>query len=890
MKVGLFPKPVQDMPPFYTAIVGNPDSYRQAAAADIGVITNLMSQSVEQLSENIALYRRTRQEHGLDPAAGRVVVLLHTYLGADTEQARAQAYDPFCAYLRSSLSLFGQVTNSLGFTIDLEDTPPEDVEYLLQRAYERYCADRALIGNPADSADIVRRLVEVGADEIACFVDFGLSLENVSAGLPYIGELRRMFGTDSDSDSSTLDSAPMTSAQQRIWFLDHAFPDRPTYTESLVVRLDGPLNVDALRQALQTVVDRHAGLRSVFREVDGQPRQVILPPRPVALPVRDATGGTVTDVAAELALEETRHTFDLATGPLFEPRLVRLADDQHLLVLRAHHLVLDTISAEIITREVSAGYRAAIEGVPVDLPVPGDPLAPGETESEEQVGEDLAYWREVLGSQPPQLALPTDRPRPVESSGRGGATSIRLGTALTERLREFSRANRATCFQTLLAGFAIVLRRLSGQSDLVLGTPVAHRPEGTQDTVGFFVNTLPLRIQVADDGGFADLVRTARAVVLDAQDHQATPFADMVRTLGGDSDRGRNPIFDVSIEFDNAASFEFDLPDVQATLLDAAVDRAPFDLAMFLTNLDDDVHCQLNFAVDLFDPATASRILDQFRLVLDAAIGQPDHPVGSLPAIADSEAALLAEWQDGGPAPETAGVLHAELAAQSHVVDRAGQPELAGARRPSRRSGRRIGRRGGEGGRRGGRAPAPQRGCSRRHARRVARRRGVPPVGPGPAAGPPDRDALDRERGGRWSPGPRCRARFPWRCPRSRWICSNPDPRSPCRLRRCRRSRSRTCCSPPGRPECPRVASSAIARSPTRSRGTPGTSASPPRTGSRWFSSPGFDPSGLEVWPALRTGARSVCRARRAALRPGRPAGLADRERHHRGHAAHANV
>ncbi|MFF1799422.1 MupA/Atu3671 family FMN-dependent luciferase-like monooxygenase, partial [Kitasatospora sp. NPDC058263] len=165
IEVHLHPRPLQELPPMYTAIVGNPDSFREAARHDLGVITNLMTQSVEELAANVALYRRTRAEHGLDPEAGRVVVLVHSYLGADLATAREQAYRPFCGYLRSSLSLFGQVANSLGLTLDYENTPEEDLEFVLERAYERYCASRALIGTPESARTDLDSLRPAGADE-----------------------------------------------------------------------------------------------------------------------------------------------------------------------------------------------------------------------------------------------------------------------------------------------------------------------------------------------------------------------------------------------------------------------------------------------------------------------------------------------------------------------------------------------------------------------------------------------------------------------------------------------------------------------------------------------------------------------------------------------------
>jgi natural product biosynthesis luciferase-like monooxygenase protein len=229
------PRPVQDMPPMYVAVVGNPDSYRRAAAEDLGVVTNLMSQSVEDLAANVALYRRTRAEHGLDPGAGRVVVLVHTYLGDDLDRVRQEAFAPFCAYLRSSLSLFDQVTNSLGVHIDLAATPEDDVRFLLGQAYRRYCESRALIGTVDSCAGIVGDLVAAGADEIACFVDFGVDKDRVLDALPALDTLRAAFLPEplrTRPPGPVPPSArPLTAAERRIWFLDRLYPDQRIYHE-----------------------------------------------------------------------------------------------------------------------------------------------------------------------------------------------------------------------------------------------------------------------------------------------------------------------------------------------------------------------------------------------------------------------------------------------------------------------------------------------------------------------------------------------------------------------------------------------------------------------------------------------------------------------------------
>ena len=648
VEIRLYPKPVQPEPEFYTAIVGNPESYERAARGGFGVITNLMSQSVEKLADNIALYRRTRAEAGLDPDAGRVVVLLHTYLGDDTERVRAEAFGPFCDYLRSSLALFGQVTNSLGFSIDLEHTDPEDLRYLLSRAYERYCADRALIGTPDDVAPIVRRLAGLGVDEVACFVDFGLPPARITAGLPRIDALRAVFAGTAPAD---VRAASLT--EQQIWFVEQTLPGLPTHTESLVVALEGDLDTEALRKALTAVTARHDGLRSTFHQLGGELKRIVAAPAEVALPVHEDPGAPVEEAARRVMERESTTPFDLARGPLFEPYLVRLDADRHLLVLRMHHLVIDTVSAVILTEEISASYRAAATGADVTLPV-ADPLPAPQPVSPQA----LAYWTDLLAGAPRELDLPYDHPRPQEPSGRAASVGFELDAGLTAALRAVARQHRVTPFMALLAGWAVTLRVLSGQTDLVMGTPFAHRPEGAERAVGFFVHTLPLRIAVDDDTSFAELLKVVRGQVLGAQEHREVPFPEIVRALGGNPEPLRNPLFDTVVEYDNEAAFELDLPGVRSSLVDVAVDRAPLDLALFLTNLGDTVRCRLNHALDLVEGPTARRVLDTYRQVIAAAVADPGRPLRGLDVLTPEAAGLVDTWSDGGPPPRDTVLLH----------------------------------------------------------------------------------------------------------------------------------------------------------------------------------------------------------------------------------------
>ncbi|MFF3767605.1 MupA/Atu3671 family FMN-dependent luciferase-like monooxygenase [Streptomyces sp. NPDC001922] len=739
--IRIFPAPVQGTPPMFTAVVGNPDSYRLAARHDLGIVTNLMAQSVEQLAENIALYRRTRAEHSLDPDAGRVAVLLHTYLHPDHTTARTEAYGPLSRYMRSSLSLFGGFSNSLGHRVDLASLSEDDLDTLFRRAYDRYCDQRALIGTAETAAPVVTAVRAAGADEIASLIDFGVAPDALYSGLAELNTLRRTVqqrerteqrpdrpeaaareqavtggpwptrpaprpgsgtspqsGTDAESapepsadtepvpkpgadrdpvpvphagtaerpgtrtapqpaadaaaraDRPHEDDAPLSSGQQRIWFLERMLPGRTAYNEVAAIDLAGPLDLDALRSALDRLVARHASLRTVFRETGGEPRQIVSPPVPADFEVLDRRGDEAA-VRTVLTAESARR-FDLAQGPLFVARLVATADDHHVLVLSMHHIVVDAASATVLARDLSAFYRAATTGTSDGLPAltrryTDHVRARLAEQDTPDVRADLAYWTKTLGGTLPETQLPTRGPRPGMMTSNGRAVFRTLDAGLSERLRALGRTHRSTLFMVLLAGYGAMLNRVTGQRDIIIGSPVSDRPRGTEDLVGFFVNTLALRLDLSGDPDFGTLLRRVRGVALDAYDHAAVPFEDVVRALGPSRGTDRTPVFQVMAEFESEEPFRFDLPGVRATALEAGPDKALTDLTVYFTDRAEGIRCHIEYNTDLFDAAAVDGFFDCFHGVLTAAVDAPDTPLSRLTAASGPRPVPTADVDDG---------------------------------------------------------------------------------------------------------------------------------------------------------------------------------------------------------------------------------------------------
>ncbi|MER8224320.1 MupA/Atu3671 family FMN-dependent luciferase-like monooxygenase [Streptomyces sp. NPDC094143] len=679
-EVKLFPRPVQDAPPLYTAVVGNPASFELAARHDLGIVTNLMTQTVQQLGDNIARYRRTRARHGLDPDAGRVAVLLHTYLAGDHDTARTEAYEPLSRYMRASLSVFSGVTNSLGHSIDLAALSEDDLEAVFRRAYGRYCDQRALIGTADSVRPVVDAVTAAGADEIVALVDFGVDADRLREGLPRLDALRRHYdrrhhGPGDTPGSpprapaparSTSGDAPLTPGQERIWFLERLLPGRTAYNEIKAIRLAGPLDVPALRAALRGLVARHESLRTVFEDRAGKPRQVVRATAEPDFEVVDATHAPEDTLRDVLAAESGRR-FDLANGPLFVTRLVRTAEAEHVLVLSLHHIVIDAASATVLARDLSALYRAERDGTPPGLPALTWSYADHARElaasaHSPETEQELAYWRRTLGGELPVLALPADRPRPAVMTSHGRAVFHTLDPELSDRLREMSRARRSTLFMTLLAGYAAMLHRVTGQTDLVVGTPFSDRPERAEHLLGFFVNTLALRLDLSGDPAFATLLDRVRTVALDAYDHARVPFEQVVRELAPDRAVDRTPVFQAFAEFQRAEPFRFDLPGIEATPLDAGPDKSLTELTVYFTDQPDGIRCHLEYNTDLFDRRTVDRFFATFRDLLAAAADTPEAPLSRLApdpvATAAESDPVPPSWRHGPVRPVADSTVH----------------------------------------------------------------------------------------------------------------------------------------------------------------------------------------------------------------------------------------
>ena len=461
---------------------------------------------------------------------------------------------------------------------------------------------------------------------------------------------------------------PLSFAQERLWLIHRMDPGSAAYNVPLFSRIDGPLDVEALRLALETVVHRHEALRTVFREEGGEPVQHVLPRSTFPLPLVDLSEDADREARGlRLAEDEARRPFDLERGPLLRATLVRLDGGSHLLLAAMHHVAGDGWSAGILTRELGACYAAFAAGEAPrlrDLPVQYADYAAWQRAAldADALAPDLAFWREHLAAAEP-LALPVDRARPASVRRRGERVHTAIGEETLRAARRFAGEVGATPYMVVLAGFKALLARTAGQDDVVVGTPVAGRERAeTEGLVGFFVNTLALRTRVAQDEGFRALVARVRGTSLAGHAHQQAPYQRVAAELQAGRE---SALFRVMLAYDTVPEAGLRLPGVEVRGVQGERGAAKFDLMLQLEEGPAGIGGWWEYDADLFDRSTVEALAARFVRLLEAALAAPDLAVGDLSLVSAAERAVLLAAGTGAAAAASAVTVHALCSAQA---------------------------------------------------------------------------------------------------------------------------------------------------------------------------------------------------------------------------------
>ena len=468
---------------------------------------------------------------------------------------------------------------------------------------------------------------------------------------------------------------PLSFAQQRLWFIDQLQPGSSTYNMPYVLRLEGALDEAALQRAFAELVRRHHALRTTFGSEAGQPVQRIAPTASLPLSLVDLSSlppEQRQDEAHRLASHAVMRPFDLAHGPLLHASLFKLEERLHILALSMHHIVSDGWSMGILVREMAALYQAFASGQP--SPLPELPLQYADYAVWQRqwlqgaaLEQQLSYWRQQLSGAPAALELPTDKPRPSVQSHRGAFLEVHLPKALSESLKAFCQREGVTPFMALLASFQVLLSRYSGQDDISVGSPIAGRRHSElEGLIGFFVNTLVLRARLSGVSSFRELLQQVRETTLGAFAHQDIPFEKLVEELRPPRDLSRSPLFQVMFALQNVPTGEFQLPGLTLRPVEHEGTTAKFELSLALAEGPDGFGGTLTYNTDLFDAATAARMMRHFQVLLEAIAARPDTALSDLPLLTSEERQqVLVEWNDTRADFPREATLHSLVQAQA---------------------------------------------------------------------------------------------------------------------------------------------------------------------------------------------------------------------------------
>ena len=440
--------------------------------------------------------------------------------------------------------------------------------------------------------------------------------------------------------------AALSFAQQRLWFLDQLDPGKPFYNNSVGLRMRGNLNVEALKKSFDGIIARHEILRTTFSTINAVPVQVVSAPSETTIEFTDLSHLPEQPrelEATRLTDIEAQRPFDLSTGPLLRVSLLKLDQQEYVLLLNMHHIISDGWSKGILVEEFAEFYEAYVNERRPALPELGIQYADYAVWQRnwlqgESLKSQLAYWKDQLHDAAPALDLPTDRPRPALQSHLGAGHTFFIPEDLTRALKALSQRHGCTLFMTLLALFDVLLYRYSGQNDIMVGTPIANRNRvDIERLIGFFVNTLVVRGRVEKGDSFLSLLKRQREVALGAYANQDLPFEKLVEEIQPERSLSHTPLFQVMLALQNAPAEEVRLSGLSLRVLERQAGTAKFDLTMIVMEKAEGLSCSVEYSTDLFDEATIVRMAGHFSSLAEAAAADPDVRVGEMRMLAEEE-------------------------------------------------------------------------------------------------------------------------------------------------------------------------------------------------------------------------------------------------------------
>ncbi|BAZ37908.1 amino acid adenylation domain protein [Calothrix sp. NIES-4101] len=460
--------------------------------------------------------------------------------------------------------------------------------------------------------------------------------------------------TQQQRNTSHTFTYPLSFAQQGLWFINQLNPDAPTYNIPIVINLQGCVNLAALQGSLNEIIRRHEVLRTSFTLVDGQPVQIINQAAPVTLVVEDLQVLPEGDrIVQQLACEFAQQPFDLSERSLLRAKILQINEKNYYLIVTLHHIITDGWSIGILIKELNTIYSAFSAGKPsplVELPIQYRDFVNWQRKwlDSQRLQSLLTYWKHKLQGELPVLNLPADRPRPPVQTFSGAQAKLVLSQTLTKQLKNLSRQQGVTLFMTLLTAFKILLYRYTGQTDILVGSPIANRNRAEiESLIGFFINVLVLRTNLSGDLSFQDLLARVKSTALEAYIHQDLPFEKLVEELQPSRDLSYNPLFQVMFVLQNLPQPNLSLSDVSVNYQEGYNGRSKFDLTLLMEDSEPGLVATCEYNSDLFNADTITRMLGHFQILLESIVSSPEQCISQLQLLTPSEVQqLLFDWNN----------------------------------------------------------------------------------------------------------------------------------------------------------------------------------------------------------------------------------------------------
>jgi len=641
-----YPRPKQKELPSWLTVVNNPDSYQKAGELGMNILTNMMGQSLDDLSRNIAIYKNALASHGHDPQKARITVLIHTYLEEDAAQAIEEARKPMCDYLLSSINLFQKMAEGLGPVQDINRASAADKEFIVNKAYEKYVATSALIGSPKSVEPILDHMLQLGVSEIACFIDFGVAAGKVIENLPNITKLKDTYQTLLAKKKK---SFPLAEAQKQLWLLAQLSPEgNLAYNDPAAISLKGELNIQTLEIAVQQCIHQHESLRTTI-DSTGEVQHVSEPEN-LKLPLVNLSEESNPLAALnEWFLLQANTPFKLDEGPLFKPTLIKLAHDAYVLALSSHHIITDGPSMGVVLHEIVENYAALIGG---QAPKQKKVLQYREfiqwqkdyAQSSKAL-TDEAFWLSEFSNPIAELELPYDFPRPHIKTYKGSRAWAEINPSLLKALRVLAGKNGSTLYMVLFAAFSTLLHRLSGQNQIAIGAPYTGRSiEGSDSLVGYCVHLLPILSKISPDSSFMSHLHYVRNSLLAAYQHQDYPFAHLLNKLNLPRDISRAPLINCVFNLERLDESQ-SLENLFIEMHQQPIAYTRMDLTLTANLRGDKVSLECDYNSDLFQASTIDGLLNSYLNILETVFATPEIKINSIPLLNTQDVLTqLTEW------------------------------------------------------------------------------------------------------------------------------------------------------------------------------------------------------------------------------------------------------